>query len=71
MFRKIFKTGHSLAVTLPKKILDELGLKPGDKVVLEFDERRKEAVLKKAHTHAQLEMNLKIRHRLGERITKQ
>lgn len=32
MARKIVKTGSSLAVTLPKDIVDQLGLKKGDEV---------------------------------------
>ena len=32
MSRKIVQTGSSLAVTLPKDIVDQLGLKKGDEV---------------------------------------
>lgn len=32
MARKIVQTGSSLAVTLPKDIVDQLGLKKGDEV---------------------------------------
>jgi antitoxin component of MazEF toxin-antitoxin module len=32
MSRKIVRTGSSLAVTLPKDIVDQLGLKKGDEV---------------------------------------
>ena len=37
---KVAKWGNSLAVRLPKKVVDELELKSGDKVVLTIDGRR-------------------------------
>jgi len=37
---KIAKWGNSLAVRLPKDVVDELELKSGDKVVLRIDGRR-------------------------------
>ena len=37
MKQKILKVGNSAAVTIPKKWLDELGLQPGDEVVVNTD----------------------------------
>lgn len=48
MAQKILKVGSSAAVTIPKKSLEELGLKPGDKVVVEIDKKRKAVVIEPA-----------------------
>lgn len=37
MTQKLLKVGGSTAVTIPKKSLDELGLKAGDRVTVEID----------------------------------
>lgn len=37
MTQKLLKVGDSTAVTIPKKSLDELGLKVGDQVIVEID----------------------------------
>lgn len=39
MIQKVFKVGSSVAVTIPKKSLKELGLKAGDAVRVEIDSR--------------------------------
>ena len=41
MTQKVLKVGSSAAVTIPKKSLQELGLKLGDKVTLTVDRARK------------------------------
>lgn len=45
MAQKILKVGSSAAVTIPKKSLEELGLKIGDSVRLEVDKIRKAVVV--------------------------
>ncbi len=39
MTQKVLKVGSSAAVTIPKKSLEELGLKTGDKVFVEIDRK--------------------------------
>lgn len=41
MTQKVLKVGSSAAVTIPKKSLDELGLKIGDEVSIDIDRARK------------------------------
>jgi len=41
MSQKILKVGSSAAVTIPKKSLEELGLKIGDRVDVALDRKRK------------------------------
>ena len=40
MMRKIFKTGNSLVITLPKESLQSLGLHEGSEVEIAVDEGR-------------------------------
>ena len=39
MVQKVLKVGDSAAVTIPKKSLEELGLKIGDRVSVEIDQK--------------------------------
>jgi putative addiction module antidote len=48
MTQKVLKVGSSAAVTIPKRSLAELGLKPGDSVVVEIDKKRKAVVIEPA-----------------------
>lgn len=40
MIQKVLKVGSSAAVTIPKKSLEELNLKIGDRVTVEIDKTR-------------------------------
>jgi antitoxin component of MazEF toxin-antitoxin module len=41
MLQKVLKVGSSAAVTIPKKSLEELGIKVGDTIALEIDQTKK------------------------------
>ena len=41
MTQKVLRVGSSAAVTIPKKALEELGFRIGDRVVVEIDKGRK------------------------------
>jgi putative addiction module antidote len=45
MERRLFKTGNSVVLSLPKEILDGLGLADGEKVSLELDRQKKRVIL--------------------------
>ncbi len=60
--RKIFKTGHSLAVTLAKKLLKDMALKLGDSVEMEAKGDR--IIISKSKNRRQLDLGLKIRPKL-------
>ena len=45
MTQKVLKVGDSAAVTIPKKSLEELGLKIGDRVSLDIDRVKKTVVI--------------------------
>lgn len=46
MTQKVLKVGSSAAITIPKKILEDLGLKPGDHVVVEGDKKTRTVLVK-------------------------
>lgn len=45
MTQKVLKVGSSAAVIIPKKSLEELGLKIGDEVVVEIDHTKKSVLI--------------------------
>jgi putative addiction module antidote len=45
MTQKVLKVGSSAAVTIPKKALEELGLKIGDRVNVDTDKKRKTVLI--------------------------
>ena len=48
MIQKVLKVGSSAAVTIPKKSLEELGIRIGDEVKVEVRPERKEVSIKPA-----------------------
>lgn len=47
MIRKVFRVGHSVCVTLDKKMLQELGLNGVTYVVVEPDKKKKHIIIRK------------------------
>lgn len=45
MQRKVFKTGNSLVVSLPREVLDPLGLADGNDVSVELDRSKSRIVI--------------------------
>lgn len=45
MIQKVLKVGSSAAVTIPKKSLEELDLKIGDRISVEIDKTRKAVLI--------------------------
>lgn len=41
MIRQLFKTGNSVVLSLPKEVLDALGMKDGERVNLELDREQR------------------------------
>jgi putative addiction module antidote len=50
MLRKIFQTGNSLVVSIPKDTLELLGLTEGAEVSVELDRERRQIVITPAGT---------------------
>ena len=64
MQRKIFKTGHSAAITLSKGILQDMGLKVGDSVKVEIDGKKEQIFISRAGKQNQLSLALKVRAKM-------
>ncbi len=45
MLRKVFQTGNSTVVSLPKEVLEFLGIKAGDQISVELDKKQHRALL--------------------------
>jgi putative addiction module antidote len=52
MVRKIFKTGNSMVVSLPKDVLDSLRLAEGAEVDIQLDQERGVITIAPAPAHA-------------------
>jgi putative addiction module antidote len=50
MLRKVFKTGNSVVVSLPKDTLEFLGIAEGSEVSVELDRERRQVVITPADT---------------------
>jgi antitoxin MazE len=45
MYRKIFRAGNSLVISIPRDILDELQISEGEEVFVEFDSPQRQIVI--------------------------
>jgi antitoxin component of MazEF toxin-antitoxin module len=64
MIRKIFKTGHSAAVTISGGLLKDMGLKVGDAVKIELDKEKEAIIISHGKKQSQLVLGLKVRPKL-------
>ena len=51
MLRRLFKTGNSVVLSLPREVLDGLGLADGENVSLELDRQKRQVVLRPVEKH--------------------
>ena len=45
MIRRLFKTGNSVVISLPKEVLEDLGIKDGESVNLELDHKQHRVII--------------------------
>lgn len=45
MIRRLFKTGNSIVLSLPKQVLDDLGIKGGESINLELDRKQRRVII--------------------------
>jgi antitoxin component of MazEF toxin-antitoxin module len=64
MDRKIFKTGHSAAVTISANLLRDMDLKLGDTVKIEISRDKEEIIIRHGKKSSQLSLGLKVRPKL-------
>jgi len=48
MLRKVFRTGNSVVVSLPRDMLEHLGVVEGEDVSVEFDRKNNQIVIRPA-----------------------
>jgi putative addiction module antidote len=68
MLRKVFKTGNSLVVSLPKDLLDPLGMQDGSDVSVELDRKNHRILIKPAEMPLAGEVSEEFAHQLNEFI---
>jgi antitoxin component of MazEF toxin-antitoxin module len=64
MIRKIFKTGHSAAVTLSGSLLKDMGLKIGDAVKLELSGGKDQIIIRHGKKESQLMLGFKVKPKI-------
>jgi antitoxin MazE len=45
MIRRLFKSGNSIVLSIPKEVLDDLGIKDGENVHLELDHEQRRFII--------------------------
>jgi antitoxin component of MazEF toxin-antitoxin module len=48
MLRKVFKTGNSTVISLPKDVIDPLGVRDGSDVSVELDREHRQIIIRPA-----------------------
>jgi antitoxin MazE len=46
MVRKVFKTGNSMVVSIPKEMLEQIGMSEGTEVSVELDRQNEQIVIR-------------------------
>lgn len=68
MLRKIFKTGNSLVVSLPKEVLEPLGISDGTDVSVELDRSNSEIVIRPAQASLKASLDTEFVRQVNEFI---
>jgi putative addiction module antidote len=68
MQRKIFKTGNNLVVSLPKEVLDQLGLTDGNEVSVELNRKKSEIVIRPTRSPLAAEIDEKFAQQVNDFI---
>ena len=68
MRRKIFKTGNSLVVSIPKDLLEPLGITDGSAVSLELDREKRQIVIREAGPETYAGLDAKFARQVDEFI---
>lgn len=71
MLRKVFKTGNSTVVSLPKDVIDPLGVRDGSDVSVELDREHRQIIIRPVETPiAASGVNEEFARQVSEFITK-
>jgi antitoxin MazE len=68
MLRKVFKTGNSLVVSLPKDLLEPLGVHDGTDVSVELDRKNRQILIRPAELPLVGDLSEKFARQVSEFI---
>ena len=68
MLRKIFKTGNSMVVSIPKDILEQLDLSEGEDVTVELDREQRQIVISPAEKPLAVSVNEEFARQVNDFI---
>jgi putative addiction module antidote len=68
MLRKVFKTGNSLVVSLPKDLLEPLDLRNGTDVSVELDHKNRQILIRRAEIPIAGELSEEFARQVNEFI---
>jgi len=68
MLRKVFKTGNSLVVSLPKDMLESLGMTDGTEVSMELDRKNHRILIRPAEMPFAASLSEEFAHQVSEFI---
>jgi antitoxin MazE len=68
MLRKVFKTGNSLVVSLPKDLLETLGLRDGADVSVELDRKNRQILIRSVEPAFTGALSEEFAHQVSEFI---
>ena len=68
MLRKVFKTGNSIVVSLPKNMLEPLGMNEGSDVSVELDREKRQIVIRAVEKPATPGINEEFARQVSEFI---
>jgi antitoxin MazE len=68
MHRKVFRTGNSIVVSLPREALDLLGITEGSEVSLDLDKELRQLVITAPEPHPGVEIDEEFAHQVSNFI---
>jgi len=68
MLRKLFKTGNSIVVSLPRDLIETLGISEGEDVSVELDKDNQQIVIRRAEYPIAGEISEEFAQQLAEFI---
>jgi putative addiction module antidote len=68
MLRKIFKTGNSIVVSIPKDILEQLDLSEGEDVSVELDREQRQIVISPVEKPLDVSLNEEFARQVNDFI---
>ncbi len=68
MLRKVFKTGNSIVVSLPKDVLEPLSVAEGDEVSIELDRKNHQIIIRPLEKRIASDIDASFAHQVAEFI---